>query len=63
MEPWQIAFEKWLDRDNPYGPYETTCSSLACEDMLNEWDINNAISSLRHTFKAGWDAAQEPANT
>jgi hypothetical protein len=47
------AFEAWLDRDNPYGPYEVSVSQFKTDQHLC---VEDAVSNLRWAFVAGFKA-------
>jgi hypothetical protein len=47
------AFERWLDRDNPTGPYGSMESTV--EGGYNA-SIDTSISDLCWSFSAGWVA-------
>jgi len=50
------SFDKWLDKDNPYGPYGMTQSRVNSEQYQS---MKDAISDLKFGFTAGWKMAKE----
>jgi len=50
------AFDKWLDKDNPYGPWGMTQSRV---DSEQHQSMNDAIFDLKFGFTAGWKMAKE----
>ncbi len=61
-EKMNAAFEKYLDRDSPYGVYESTICELEADDQFSEYALNSSVLGMKGAFFAGFRANQEEVN-